>query len=130
MRESSMFWQLLLRMRQPRLFGPNNVLLAYPRKLPSLLVDLRPIIERKAINSAEQSKPALKVQKFNEAWRRHEQEESTIVESEERTVPRKQPSVQTGTQFSSGSGEPQPSSSEASPQLPRPTVATPRGTQG
>ena len=60
-------------MRQPRLVGPNNVLLAYPRKLPSLRVDLRPLIERKVV---EQSKQALPVQKFHEAWRRAVEQES------------------------------------------------------
>jgi hypothetical protein len=60
-------------MRQPRLVGPNNVLLAYPRKLPSLRVDLLPLIERKVV---EHSKQALPVQKFHEAWRRAVEQES------------------------------------------------------
>jgi len=63
--------QLFLRMRQPRLIGPNNVLLAYPRNLPSLRVDVKPHIEHsKTVDKAEQRKRALPVQKFHQAWRR------------------------------------------------------------
>merc|ERR1719198_2360627 len=60
------------------MIGPNSVLLAYPRQPPSLRVDVRPLIQRTAaINeTAEKSKQPLKVRKFQEAWRHHEEQES------------------------------------------------------
>eukprot|EP00966_Prymnesium_polylepis_P201087 4659245-Prymnesium_polylepis.1 len=70
--------QLLLRMRQPRLIGANTVLLAYPRKMASLRVDLRPLIQRVKVGDVarRQQGPALTVQKFHEAWRRAAEQES------------------------------------------------------
>lgn len=89
--------QLFLRMRQPRLIGPNNVVLAYPRKLASLSVNTWPIIDMgRTIDKAEKRKQVRPVQKFHQAWHRAVQQEllgSGDIQSEEQseTVERSSP---------------------------------------
>ena len=67
--------QLLLRMRQPRLIGPDNVLLAYPRNLPSLRIDLQPLIKQREPDQTKTVPQPITVQKFHQAWRRAAEQE-------------------------------------------------------